>query len=69
MPILVFSGGEPLCRDDIFELIEYAGSKKLILALASNGTTINAEIAKRIKQCGIDRVSISLDGATVVGLE
>ena len=64
MPILVFSGGEPLCRDDIFELIEYAGQKKLILALASNGTTIDAGVAKRIKECGIDRVSISLDGAT-----
>ena len=64
MPILVFSGGEPLCRDDIFEVIEYAREKGLILALASNGTTINAEIAKRIKECGIERVSISLDGAT-----
>ena len=64
MPILVFSGGEPLCRDDIFEIIEYARGKGLILALASNGTTINAEVAQRIKDCGIQRVSISLDGAT-----
>ena len=64
MPILVFSGGEPLCRDDIFELISYADSKGLICALASNGTLIDAEVARKIKASGVRRVSISLDGAT-----
>jgi len=64
MPVLVFSGGEPLCRDDIFELIRYAGKKGLQLALASNGTLIDAAIAEKINSSGIQRVSISLDGAT-----
>ena len=64
MPILVFSGGEPLCRGDLFEVIEYASSKGLILALATNGTLIDEEIAKKVKQSGIQRASISLDGAT-----
>jgi radical SAM protein with 4Fe4S-binding SPASM domain len=64
MPILVFSGGEPLCRDDIFELIAYADSKELICALASNGTLIDADVARKIKAAGVRRVSISLDGAT-----
>jgi len=64
MPILVFSGGEPLCRQDLFEVVEYAGTKGLKTALATNGTLIDEKIAERIKQCGIRRVSISLDGAT-----
>jgi len=64
MPVLVFSGGEPLCRDDIFDLIKHARKKELQLALASNGTLIDSEIAEKIKDAGIQRVSISLDGAT-----
>ncbi len=64
MPVLVFSGGEPLCRDDIFELIKHARKRGLQLALASNGTLIDAGIAAKVKDAGIQRVSISLDGAT-----
>jgi len=64
MPILVFSGGEPLCRSDIFEIIEYADSKGIKPALATNGTMIDDAMAKRIKNSGIQRVSVSLDGAT-----
>jgi len=64
MPILVFSGGEPLCRNDIFELIDYAVTKEVKCALATNGTLIDAPIAEQIKTAGIERVSISLDGAT-----
>ncbi|MBW8035875.1 MAG: radical SAM protein [Planctomycetes bacterium] len=64
MPVLVFSGGEPLCRDDIFDLIRHARKRELQLALASNGTLIDAAIAEKINNSGIQRVSISLDGAT-----
>lgn len=64
MPVLVFSGGEPLCRDDIFELIEYAKGKQLQIALASNGTLIDGPKAEKINETGVQRVSISLDGAT-----
>ena len=64
MPVLVFSGGEPLCRGDLFELIGYAGSLGIIPALATNGTLIDATIAGRIRQSGVMRVSVSLDGAT-----
>jgi len=64
MPILVFSGGEPLCRDDIFELLDYAVAKKLKCALATNGTLINSSFAQKIKNSEIERVSVSLDGAT-----
>jgi AdoMet-dependent heme synthase len=62
-PILVLSGGEPLYRQDIFQLAEYAASRGLRVALATNGTLVTKDIAEKIKNSGIKRVSISLDGA------
>lgn len=64
MPVLVFSGGEPLCREDLFELVGQARSAGITAALATNGTLIDETIAERIKESGIARVSVSLDGAT-----
>lgn len=64
MPILVFSGGEPLCRKDIFGLVHYAAAAGIKPALATNGTLIDDEIARQIKAAGVERVSVSLDGAT-----
>jgi len=64
MPILVFSGGEPLCRPDLFELVSYADAHGIIPALATNGTLIDDTWALRIAASTIERVSISLDGAT-----
>jgi radical SAM protein with 4Fe4S-binding SPASM domain len=61
-PILVFSGGEPLMRRDIFQLAEAARDIDIPTALATNGTMITREIAERIKDVGIRRVSISFDG-------
>jgi AdoMet-dependent heme synthase len=61
-PILVLTGGEPLYRDDIYDISSYAVSKGLRVALASNGTLIDSKAASRIKEAGVSRVSISLDG-------
>lgn len=63
-PILVLSGGEPLIRPDIFELAAYARDAGLTTALATNGTMITHAIAEKIRDAGIQRVSVSLDGAT-----
>ena len=62
-PIFILSGGEPLFRPDIFDIAQYASESGLIVALATNGTLIDADVAKRIKQSGIRRVSVSFDGA------
>lgn len=62
-PIFVLSGGEPLFRTDIFEIAHHASAAGLIVALATNGTLIDAEVAEKIKDSGIRRVSISFDGA------
>ncbi len=64
MPVLVFSGGEPLCRDDLFELITYAKSEGITPALATNGTLIDSKVAEKIRDSGIVRIAVSLDGAT-----
>ena len=61
--ILVFSGGEPLMRPDLFELGARARRAGLLIALASNGTMIDKAVARRIADTGFHRVSISLDGA------
>ncbi|MBS3750923.1 MAG: radical SAM protein [Anaerolineales bacterium] len=62
-PILILSGGEPLIREDIFEIAHYAAEAGLIVALATNGTIIDDQMAQRIKDSGIRRVSVSFDGA------
>jgi radical SAM protein with 4Fe4S-binding SPASM domain len=62
-PIFVLSGGEPLFRPDIFDIARYATDAGLIVALATNGTLITAEVARKIKESGVKRVSISFDGA------
>lgn len=61
-PVLVLTGGEPLLRDDFFEIAEYARSKGLRVCLATNGTLVNEDICKRLKEVDIKMVSLSLDG-------
>jgi heme b synthase len=62
-PIFVLSGGEPLFRPDIFEIARHATESGLIVALATNGTLIDAPAARRIAESGVKRVSVSFDGA------
>ncbi|WP_045221109.1 heme b synthase [Desulfonatronum thioautotrophicum] len=61
-PIIIFTGGEPLLRPDIFELVTYADAKGLRCVMAPNGTLVTADVAKKMKAAGIQRASISLDG-------
>ncbi len=61
-PVVVFSGGEPLLRDDWEELAQYAGSLSLPTALATNGTLINDKTASQVVKAGFRRVAVSLDG-------
>ncbi|MBI3946252.1 MAG: radical SAM protein [Armatimonadetes bacterium] len=62
-PILVLSGGEPLIRPDILQVARYAADKGLIVSLATNGTLVTETLAQRVKEAGIRRASISIDGA------
>lgn len=62
VPVLLFSGGEPLIRPDFFELADYAAKKGVRPTLSTNGTLITPEVARKIKDIGIGYVGISLDG-------
>ncbi len=61
-PVLLFSGGEPLLRADLFELGEYAVARGIRTVISTNGTLIDGAAARRIKQAGFSYVGISLDG-------
>ena len=62
-PIIIFTGGEPLLRPDIFELVSHARDKGLRSVMAPNGTLITRENAKLMAKAGVQRCSISIDGA------
>ncbi|MEK6647498.1 MAG: radical SAM protein [Candidatus Firestonebacteria bacterium] len=61
-PLIILSGGEPLIRSDIFDIINYGKKLGLNIALASNATLITEEIAIKLKTSGISRVAISVYG-------
>ncbi len=56
------SGGEPFIRKDWFEILSYARKKGIEIGITSNGTLINEETVKKLKQLDIFNIHISLDG-------
>jgi heme b synthase len=63
-PIIILTGGEPLLREDIFEIASYGKKKGLRMVMGTNGTLVNNSNANKIVESGIARISISIDGAT-----
>jgi radical SAM protein with 4Fe4S-binding SPASM domain len=62
VPVVLFSGGEPLIRPDLFPLIARARELGMRAVLSTNGTKIGPEQAKKLKDVGISYVGVSLDG-------
>jgi radical SAM protein with 4Fe4S-binding SPASM domain len=62
VPVLLFSGGEPFLRDDLYELGSYAVARGLRTVISTNGTLIDRNAAARVKEAGFSYVGISLDG-------
>ena len=62
VPVVLFSGGEPLMRKDLSTLAEYAVSKGMRAVISTNGTLITEEKARELKKIGLSYVGISLDG-------
>jgi len=62
--IITFSGGEPLLRRDLYDVIKRANDNGMLCTIASNGTLMTREVAKKLAKVGIRRVEIGLDGAT-----
>jgi radical SAM protein with 4Fe4S-binding SPASM domain len=63
-PVVVLSGGEPLLRDDVFDIARYGTDKGLRMCLATNGTLVTEETCAKLKQAEIKMVSLSIDGAS-----
>lgn len=61
-PVVILTGGEPLLRPDIFELAAHGHGLGLRMVMAVNGTLLSQAVASRLKEVGIQRLSISLDG-------
>jgi 12,18-didecarboxysiroheme deacetylase len=62
VPVLLFSGGEPLVRKDLPELAAYTVAKGMRAVISTNGTLITTAMAQTLKQIGLSYVGISLDG-------
>lgn len=61
-PIVIFTGGEPMLRADLYDLASYARDKGLRCVMSPNGTLINPDHTAKMLAAGIQRCSISLDG-------
>lgn len=61
-PVILFSGGEPTLRKDLPELAAYAREKGMRAVISTNGTLIDRDLAKRLKDVGLSYVGVSLDG-------
>ena len=59
--IIIFTGGEPLLRKDIFDLIKYARDKGMTVFLGTNGCLFNDKVIENLKVSGVTGVGISLD--------
>jgi AdoMet-dependent heme synthase len=63
-PIIILTGGEPLLREDIFDIAQYGHAKGMRMVMAPNGTLVTKAMAFKMADAGIQRISISIDGAT-----
>lgn len=62
VPVVLFSGGEPLVREDLTELVDYASEQGLRPVLSTNGTLLTRERARELRDAGLAYAGVSVDG-------
>ena len=62
VPVILFSGGEPLLRPDLFQLIRHAQARGIRGVIATNGTLTTPALAQEMKDLGLSYVGVSIDG-------
>jgi radical SAM protein len=66
-PLFVLTGGDPLKRPDVVQLVEYGASIGLRMAMTPSGTPLMTEpVLRRLKSAGLSRLAVSLDGSSAV---
>ncbi len=63
-PILILTGGEPLVREDVYEIAKYATEKGFRVVVGTNATLITPDVARKLLDSGIKRISVSIDAST-----
>jgi len=61
-PVILFSGGEPLMRNDLLDLAQYATKSGIRAVISTNGTLISRDVARDLKKVGLSYIGVSLDG-------
>lgn len=62
-PVIILTGGEPLLREDVFQVAHHGNEKGLRMVMAVNGTLVDEKMAQKMQDAGIQRMSVSIDGA------
>jgi heme b synthase len=63
-PIVILTGGDPMLRENVYEIARYGTDAGLKMVMSPCGTLLDEENARRLKEAGIDRISLSIDGAS-----
>jgi heme b synthase len=63
-PVLILTGGEPLARQDVFDIGKYAAGRGLRVVMGTNGTLVTEVVARRLKEIPLSRLGVSLDFPT-----
>jgi len=64
--LLIIDGGEPLCREDLMDIVSYASSKGIRTTIGSNGTLIDEAVVRKMVDAGVMAVAISVDGVDAI---
>ena len=61
---MIFIGGEPFVREDLFDLVAYAKHSGLSVTIITNGLLLNSDTIDRCFTCGVDSLNVSIDAAS-----
>jgi len=61
-PVILFSGGEPLIRKDLPDLVKTAAKSEMRAVISTNGTLITRDLSMELSDCGLSYIGVSLDG-------
>jgi putative heme d1 biosynthesis radical SAM protein NirJ1 len=62
VPVILFSGGEPLLRENFFDILKYSSEKGIRSTISTNGTLLDKDVCKNLRKMDVGYVGVSLDG-------